>query len=111
MFPKWEQHSPVRVISRQKLVLCWLRHPSAERPLRAWFAVASAAKWKTPQDIKAAFASASFVGNNRVVFNIKGNDFRLVVAVAYVMGATTIKFVGTHEEYDSINVATVEPER
>jgi mRNA interferase HigB len=101
----------VRVISRQKLVLFWRQHPSAERPLRAWFEVANAAKWKTPQDIKAAFASASFVGSNRVVFNIKGNDFRLVVAVAYVMGAIYIKFVGTHEEYDRINVTTVEPER
>lgn len=52
-----------------------------------------------------------FVGHNRVVFNIKGNNFRLVVAVAYVMGAMYVKFVGTHEEYDNINVATVEPER
>ena len=73
--------------------------------------MASAAKWKTPHDIKAAAASASFVGSNRVVFNIKGNDFRLVVAVAYVMGAMYIKFVGTREEYDSINVSIVEPER
>lgn len=79
--------------------------------MRAWFAAASAAKWKTPHDIKAAFASASFVGNNRVVFNIKGHEFRLVVAVAYGMGAMYIKFVGTHEEYGSLNVTTVEHER
>ena len=77
--------------------------------MRAWFEVASHAKWQTPHDIKAAFASASLVGHNRVVFNIKRNNFRLVVAVAYVMGAMYIKFVGTHEEYDNINVTTVEP--
>ncbi len=101
----------MRVISKQKLVQFWSRHPSTEQPLRAWFEVANAAQWKTPHDIKASFASASFVGNNRVVFNIKGNNYRLVVAVAYVLGAMYIKFVGTHKEYDAINVATVEPER
>ena len=101
----------MRVISKQKLVQFWNQHPSAEQPLRAWFELASAAKWKTPHDIKAKFASASFVGHNRVVFNIKGNDYRLVVAVAYVLGAMYSKFVGTHKEYDAINVATVEPER
>jgi mRNA interferase HigB len=99
------------VISKQKLVQFWSRHPDAEQALRAWFEVASAAKWKTPHDIKANFASASFVGHNRVVFNIKGNNYRLVVAVAYVLGAMYITFVGTHQEYDVINVATVEPER
>ena len=100
----------MRVISRQKLLHYWQLHPAAERPLRAWFDVAHTAQWKTPHDIKAAFASASFVGHNRVVFNIKGNDFRLVVAVAYSLGALYIKFVGTHKEYDAINVSTIEPE-
>ena len=76
---------------------------------RTWFEVVSAAKWKTRHDIKARFARASFVGENRVVFNIEGNAYRLVVAVAYVLGAMYIKFVGTHEEYDAINVSTVEP--
>ena len=56
----------------------------------------------------AKYASASFIGNNRVVFNIKGNDFRLVVAIAYRFGAIYIKFVGTHDEYDKIDVMTVE---
>ncbi len=101
----------MRVISRQKLVQFWNRHPSAELPLRAWFAAASASRWKTPHDIKAQFANASFVGRNRVVFNIKGNDYRLVVAVAYQLGAMYVKFVGTHQEYDAINVETVEPPR
>jgi mRNA interferase HigB len=110
-FPFWEHNRPVRVIPRQKLVQFWSRHPLAEQPLRAWFEVASAAKWKTPRDVKTQFASASFVGRNRVDFTIKGNDYRLVVAVAYVFGAMYIKFVGTHEEYDAIVVLTVEPKR
>ena len=72
--------------------------------------MANAAKWKTPQDIKAAFASASFVGSNRVVFNIKGNDYRLVVSVAYRFQAVYVKFIGTHAEYDLIDAETVEME-
>ena len=77
--------------------------------MRTWFEAVGAAKWATPHDIKAQFGNASFVERNRVVFNIKGNDHRLVVAVAYVLGAIYIKFVGTHKEYDAINVSTVEP--
>jgi mRNA interferase HigB len=111
VFPFWEQNLCVRIISKQTLVRFWERHPSAAQSLRAWYEIASVAKWKTPHDIKATFASASFVGQNRVVFNIKGNDYRLVVAVAYVLGAMYIKFVGTHKEYDAINVVNVEPKQ
>jgi mRNA interferase HigB len=64
--------------------------------------------WTTPRQIKARYASASFVGKNRVVFNIKGNDYRLVVAIAYRFQAVYIKFVGTHAQYDKIDAATVE---
>jgi mRNA interferase HigB len=108
-FPIWEQNNPMRVIAKQKLIQFWIRHPTAEQPLRSWFEAVSTAKWATPHDIKAQFGSASFVGRNRVVFNIKGNDYRLVVAVAYVLGAMYIKFVGTHQEYDAIDASTVEP--
>jgi mRNA interferase HigB len=65
------------------------------------------ANWQTPQDIKHQYASASFLANNRVVFNIKGNKHRLIVAIAYTQGAVYIKFVGTHSEYDKIIAATV----
>ncbi|EIM01263.1 type II toxin-antitoxin system HigB family toxin [Rhodanobacter sp. 115] len=64
--------------------------------------------WTAPQDIKARYASASFVGNNRVVFNIKGNTYRLIVAVAYRFQTVYIKFIGTHAEYDRIDAETVE---
>mgnify|MGYP006199370373 CR=1 FL=1 len=66
------------------------------------------AQWRTPQDIKAHYASASFVANNRVVFNIKGNDYRLIVAISYRFQAVYIKFIGTHTEYNRIDAATVE---
>ena len=84
------------------------KHPQSKSSLEAWWNEAKAANWQNSQQIKEQYAIASFVGNNRVVFNIKGNDFRLVVAVAYRFGALYIKFVGTHEEYNKINVETVE---
>ncbi len=73
----------------------------------AWYALASRAQWKSPADIKEAYRHASFTANNRVVFNIKGNDYRLVVLVRYDKGLLFVKFVGTHAQYDKIDVLTV----
>jgi len=98
----------VRVIALATLRLFWVRHPNAEQPLRAWLDEARQARWKSPQDVKSRYASASFIGRNRVVFNIKGNDYRLVVAVAYRFQAVYIKFVGSHADYDRIDATTVE---
>jgi len=97
----------MRVIAVSTLRDFWVKHPQAEIPLRAWFADASRAAWKTPADIKAAHRNASFVGSNHVVFNIKGNDYRLVVAVHYNRGMMYIRFVGTHKEYDAIDAGKV----
>jgi mRNA interferase HigB len=74
----------------------------------AWYALASRSQWRSPSDIKEAYRNASFTANNRVVFNIKGNDYRLVVAVAYRFGAVYVKFIGEHAEYDRVDAATVE---
>jgi len=98
----------MRVIAVSTLKDFWVRHPDAEQALRAWYDEAKHAIWMTPQDIKEHYASASFVGGNRVVFNIKGNDYRLIVAVAYRFQAIYIKFVGTHAEYDRLDAKTVE---
>lgn len=98
----------MRVIAASTLRAFWERHPNSEQPLKAWYDEAKHATWATPQDIKNLYASASFVENNRVVFNIKGNDYRLIVAVAYRFQAVYIKFLGTHAEYDRIDAATVE---
>ena len=76
--------------------------------LEAWFEVARLAKWTSPHDIKTAFGNASIVGSNRAVFNIKGNDYRLIVAFAYKMQWAYIKFIGTHAQYDQVDAATVD---
>lgn len=100
----------MRVIAKKRLIAYWEKHRDAEQPLKAWYDEAIKAEWKTPQDIKNLYASASFLSNNRVVFNIKGNDHRLIIAVAYRLGVLYIKFVGTHAEYDRVDAATVEME-
>ena len=97
----------MHVIALRTLREFWEKHPQAEVPLRGWYADASRADWHTPADIKLAYRSASFLANNRVVFNIKGNDYRLVVAVRYTPGLMYIRFVGTHAEYDRIDAATI----
>lgn len=99
----------MRVISKATLVQFWTEHPAARQALQTWFEDASQSQWHSPQDIKRRYASASFVAHNRVVFNIKGNDYRLVVAVAYRFQALYVKFVGSHAQYDAIDAATVEP--
>lgn len=98
----------MRVISKATLVAFWQTHPASKHALQTWFEDASRAEWRFPQDIKLRYASASFVAPNRVVFNIKGNDYRLVVAVAYRFGAVYVKFVGTHKQYDAVDAANVE---
>lgn len=97
----------MRIIALSTLREFWERYPDAETPLRAWHALASRAEWKTPADIKAAYRNASFTANNRVAFNIKGNDYRLVVAVHYDRGMMYVRFVGTHRQYDRIDVETI----
>lgn len=97
----------MRIIALSTLRTFWVSHPDAETPLRSWHALASRAIWKMPADIKAAYGSASFIGHNRVVFNIKGNDYRLVVAVRYDKGLMYVRFVGTHRQYDKIDVETI----
>ena len=97
----------MRIIALSTLRLFWEKHPDAEMPQRNWYAETSRAIWRTPADIKAAYRSASFTANNRVVFNIKGNDYRLVVAVHFDRGQMFVRFVGTHRQYDKINVETI----
>lgn len=82
-------------------------HQDAEQPLKAWYAEARNATWRTPADIKAHYRSADIVGDNRVVFNIGGNKYRLVVKFHYNTGIGYIRFIGTHHEYDMTDVETV----
>ena len=98
----------MRVIAKKYLVQFWVLHRDAEQPLKAWYDEIVSANWSSPQEIKNQYRNASFIGNNRIVFNIKGNDYRLIVAVAYRLRVFYIKFIGTHAEYDNVNAKTVE---
>jgi len=98
----------VQIIARRTLRLFWERHPSAEVPLRNWYTTVSKAAWRGPADVKRAFGgTVDFVGDNRIVFDIGGNKYRLVVRVAYRFKRVLVKFVGTHAAYDKIDVETV----
>jgi len=97
----------VRVIARRTLKNYWESHPAVEGRLRAWFQEARAAKWGSPADVKAQYVSASIVADNRVVFNIGGTSYRLVVHINYELQIVYIKFIGTHGEYDDIDATTV----
>ena len=79
----------------------------SEQALRAWYQEAKFFRWKNPNEIKSKYKSASIIGDNRVVFNICGNKYRLVVKVNYVTDWIYIRFVGTHEEYDQIDAMTI----
>jgi mRNA interferase HigB len=100
----------MRVIAKKCLIKFWSKHRDSEQPLKAWYDEVSSAVWQSPQDIKNQYRNASFVGKNRVIFNIKGNDYRLIVAVAYRFGVVYVKFVGTHVAYDRISAESVEIE-
>jgi mRNA interferase HigB len=97
----------MRIISRKILRAFWDKHPDAAVPLQTWYRDVEMASWSSPTDIKEVYKNASIIANNRVVFNIKGNHYRLIVVVAYQHGLVYIRFVGTHAEYDRIDAATI----
>jgi mRNA interferase HigB len=99
----------MRIISRKALRRFWEKreYADAEQPLKAWFREASIADWASPSAIKVMYRSASVIGNNRVVFNIAGNKYRLVVKVNYPYRVLYIRFVGTHRQYDEIDVTEI----
>jgi mRNA interferase HigB len=85
----------------------WEHYPDARASLESWFADVRQAEWNNPNDIKTIYRNASFIANNRVVFNIKGNKYRLIVAIQYSYRIVYVRFIGTHQEYDNINAKTV----
>ena len=99
----------MRVIAKRSLQAFWVRDGcrDAKAPLEAWHEEALRSKWTSPHSIKSHFASASFVGRHRVVFNVGGNKYRLVVEMQYQAGIVWVKFVGTHAQYDRIDVESV----
>lgn len=97
----------MRVISKKPLREFWEKHNDAKAPLQAWYDDALRSEWRTPQDVKQRYGNASIIADNRLIFNIKGNDYRLVVKVHYDRGQIYIRFVGTHREYDVINAEII----
>jgi len=97
----------MRIIAKRTLREYWLMHPPAEFPLLDWYQEASRADWSTPNEVKATYGNASIIANNRVVFNIKGNDYRLITEIDYAFKLVFIIWVDTHAEYDKIDAATV----
>ena len=97
----------MRIIAKSTLRDFWERFPDAEESLLAWYREVEKEDWDTPAKVKEKYGNASIVGDNRVVFNIKGNDYRLVVKINYEYRVVYVRFVGTHAEYDKINVEEV----
>jgi len=97
----------MNIISKRTIVQFYEKYPNSRTALEVWYADAKKAIWKSPNDIKDIYATASFVADNRIVFNIKGNDYRLVVHVDYPRKIVRVKFIGTHSQYDKINAVEI----
>lgn len=93
----------MRVIAKKIVREFWEKHMDSEQQLKSWYQETSVANWKGPRQIKKEYPGASFLADNRVVFNIKGNNYRLVVRINYEYGMVWIRFIGTHAEYDKID--------
>jgi mRNA interferase HigB len=97
----------LRVIAKKILRDFWLKHPDCEQQLKSWYNEAEIATWKTPNEIKRDYPSASVLENNRIVFNIKGNNYRLIIKLNYHYQMVWIRFIGTHAQYDKIDATTI----
>ncbi len=97
----------MRVIARKTLRDFWEKHADAEQPLKAWYHEAKANRWKSFTDIIARYRSADALPGNRVIFNIKGNTYRLIVRLHYNTGLVFIRFIGTHAEYVKVDATTI----
>ena len=97
----------MRIIAKKILRDFWETHPDCEQQLKSWFQEVSKSTWNTPNELKKDYPSASILSDNRVVFNIKGNNYRLIVKVNYDYQMMWIRFIGTHQEYDKIDATKI----
>ena len=97
----------MRIIAKRALREFWERHADSRQPLADWYQEVNSADWNTPTAVRRQFPRASIVGNDRVVFRIKGNEYRLVVRIFYPARIVYIRFIGAHAEYDRINAEEV----
>jgi len=97
----------LRVIAKKTLREFWIKHPDCEQQLKSWHREAEKGKWLNPNQIKKQYPTASILENNSVVFNIKGNKYRLVVRINYNFAIVWIRFIGTHTQYDKIDAKLI----
>jgi len=98
----------MRIFNHSTLIKFWTKHPDAAPWLQTWFAMVNKAEWKGTMDIKAVYPAADFLANDRVVFDVKGNKYRLVAHVRYApIRCVYIRFIGTHAEYDKIDATKI----
>ena len=97
----------MRIISKKTLREFWEKHKDSEQQLKSWFQETNSVEWKNPKQIKREYPSASFLADNRIVFNIKGNKYRLIVKINYDHNILWLRFIGTHAEYDKINATKI----
>jgi len=97
----------MNIISKRTIVKFYEKYTQSKSALEVWYADAKKSQWETPEDIKKVYSDASFLADNRVVFNIKGNTFRLIVHIDYIRKFVRVKFIGTHSQYDKINAQEI----
>jgi mRNA interferase HigB len=97
----------LRVIAKKVLREFCFKHPDSEQQLKSWYNEAEKAVWKNTHDIKEEYPSASILGDNRIIFNIKGNNYRLIVRINFQYQMVWIRFIGTHSEYDRIDALKI----
>ena len=98
----------MRIIAKSTLKKYWENNPQAESSLLEWLDIASECDWEIPNEVKSTFGNASLLGNNRVIFNIKGNDYRLITKIDYKNKIIFTVWIGTHSEYDKIQAKNIE---
>jgi len=96
-----------RIFAKSTLRVYWKKHPDSEQYLKTWYDTAMSSEWKTPNHVKQTYAYASILKNGRIVFNIKGNSYRLIVKFNFEKQWAFIRFIGTHSEYDKIDSNTI----
>ncbi len=97
----------MRVISKRTLKEFWGKHRDCEQKLLSWYKAAKQANWKSFDEVKQQFVTCKIVGEDRIIFKIRGNRYKLVVKITFVNQIILIRFIGTHEEYDKINAKTI----
>jgi mRNA interferase HigB len=102
-----QKETHLRIISKKILREFWEKHSDSQQQLKSWYQETNDAEWTNPKHIKKEYPSASFLADNRVVFNIKGNKYRLIVKINYEYNMIWIRFIGTHAEYDKIDAIKI----